>query len=213
MSKYLELKNLDIKNITISELKKINKGYISYVGYNNSHFRLKFPRMETPFGITKFNKEDKSNYELCLSIDGNKSKELKDFFLNLDKFIFDYVKNNKKMLKILLKEGEDINSLNDKYHSIVKPYQYYDTIKTKIGYDYKLNMFKIKLYNNYKKEMELTKDNIETLLPKFCELKGVLQISYIWFIDNKFGVTIKVLQGRPYYQKKIEEIEIIYDSD
>jgi hypothetical protein len=58
-----------------------------------------------------------------------------------------------------------------------------------------------------KQEIILTKDNIENILPKFCMLKGLIQISYLWTMDDKYGVTLHLLQGIPYYLKELELIE------
>ena len=61
--------------------------------------------------------------------------------------------------------------------------------------------------------MDVTYENIEQLLPKFSEVKALLQVSHVWFVSGKFGITIKILQGVVFAKESLSGLALLDDSD
>ena len=56
-------------------------------------------------------------------------------------------------------------------------------------------------------------DNIEQMIPKLSELKGLIQVSHVWFVSGKFGITIKLLQALTYPKESLSGLSLMDDSD
>ena len=71
----------------------------------------------------------------------------------------------------------------------------------------------LQLYGKNKDKLDVTFETIEQLLPKLSELKGLIQISNVWFVSKKFGITIKLLQGMVYPKETLSGFSLLDDSD
>ena len=51
------------------------------------------------------------------------------------------------------------------------------------------------------------------MLPKLSELKGLIQVSHVWFVSGKFGITLKLLQALTYPKESLSGLSLLDDSD
>ena len=159
---------------------------------DNKKIYVQFPFLRSPYGLSAFTDEGtgRTSYSLDLSFDpeNTEAMELHKKLQELDDIIVDTVATNskewlgKEFNKAVLKEAL--------YKPIVKPgkEQYAPTIKLKIlakpdgG-------FVPECYSMQKLPVEL--DSVE----KGQKVCAIVDLSQIWFIDNKFGVTIRLQQA------------------
>mgnify|MGYP000123771322 CR=1 FL=1 len=181
-------------NVNFSKLRKNKMGgkavYLSSTGNNKLY--LQFPYMRAPFGLSSYTDEatKKTSYSLDLSLDKSDPKaiDLAEKLTALDDLILKTVEANseewlgKKYALAVMKEAL--------YKPMVRPGKgdYASTIKLKILTDSKTGGFIPEAYNTRREKVEL--DAIE----KGQKVMAIVDINQIWFIDNKFGVTVRLQQ-------------------
>ena len=104
----------------------------------------------------------------------------------------------------------------NKYTSIVKESyneKYPGTFKVKVPIDWNTSQPAVQVYNKDKTKYDLTFDNIESVLPRLSEFKGLIQISHVWFVSGRFGITIKLLQAISYPTESLTGLTVTDDSD
>ena len=179
--------------VIFSKLRKNKNGGKSVYlnGPNNSKIQLEIPKMRAPFGLSTFTDEasKKISYSLDLSFDSDPAIEDLMKKLNmLDDIIIKTVADNsvewlgKKYGIPVIKEAL--------YKPLVKPGKgdYPSTMKLKILCDSKTGDFVPEAYNYRKENVELTS------IEKGQRVKCIIELSQIWFIDNKFGVSVRLQQ-------------------
>ena len=180
-------------NVNFSKLRKNKMGgkavYLSSSGNNKLYLQLPF--MRAPFGLSSYTDEatKKTSYSLDLSLDKGdpKTSELADTFTALDEYILKTVEANseewlgKKYGMAVMREAL--------YKPMVRPGKgdYASTVKLKILVD-KAGGFIPEAYNTRREKVEL--DAVE----KGQKVMAIVDINQIWFIDNKFGVTVRLQQ-------------------
>jgi hypothetical protein len=180
-------------SVQFSKLRKNkNGGKTVYLNSgDNKKIYIQFPFMRSPYGLSSFTDEGtgRTSYSLDLSFDPdnddamslhNKLKELDDIIVNT------VAKNSKEWL------GKDFNVEVLKqalYKPMVRPGkdQYPSTIKLKI-LTKPDGSFVPEAYSMQKQAVTL--DTIE----KGQKCMAIIDLNQIWFIDNKFGVTIRLQQ-------------------
>ena len=180
-------------SVQFSKLRKNkNGGKTVYLNSgDNKKIYIQFPFMRSPYGLSSFTDEGtgRTSYSLDLSFDPdndeamslhNKLKELDDIIVNT------VAKNSKEWL------GKDFNVEVLKqalYKPMVRPgkEQYPSTIKLKI-LTKPDGSFVPEAYSMQKQAVTL--DTIE----KGQKCMAIIDLNQIWFIDNKFGVTIRLQQ-------------------
>ena len=179
--------------VIFSKLRKNKNGGKSVYlnGQNNSKIQLEIPKMRAPFGLGTFTDEasKKTSYSLDLSFDSDPAiDDLMNKLKALDDIIIKTVADNsvewlgKKYGIPVIKEAL--------YKPLVKPGKadYPSTIKLKVLCDSKTGEFVPEAYNYKKENVELTS------IEKGQRVKCIVEISQIWFIDNKFGVSVRLQQ-------------------
>ena len=180
-------------NVNFSKLRKNKMGgkavYLSSTGNNKLY--IQFPFMRAPFGLSSYTDEatKKTSYSLDLSLDTSDPKcaDIADKLKALDEHILNTVAANseewlgKKYGMAVMKEAL--------YKPMVRPGKgdYASTIKLNILTD-KTGGFIPEAYNTRREKVEL--DAIE----KGQKVMAIVDINQIWFIDNKFGVTVRLQQ-------------------
>lgn len=172
--------------------KNKNGGRAVYLnGPGNSKIHLELPKMRAPFGLSTFTDEasKRMSYTLPLSFDAD---PLTDDFMNkmktLDDMIVKMVAENsvewlgKKYGIPVIKEAL--------YKPIVTPGKgdYPATIKLKVLNDPKTGEFIPEAYNQQRENVDLN------TIEKGQRIRCIIEINQIWFIDNKFGVSIRLQQ-------------------
>jgi len=180
-------------SVQFSKLRKNkNGGKAVYLNAgDNKKIYVQFPFMRSPYGLSAFTDEGtgRTSYSLDLSFDPDNTEamELHDKLKELDDIIVDTVaKNSKEWL------GKEFNVAVLKealYKPMIRPgkEQYPATIKLKI-LTKPDGDFVPEAYSMRKERVSL--DTIE----KGQKCMAIVDLNQIWFIDNKFGVTIRLQQ-------------------
>jgi hypothetical protein len=180
-------------SVQFSKLRKNkNGGKAVYLNAgDNKKIYIQFPFMRSPFGLSTFTDEGtgRTSYSLDLSFDpdNEQAMDLHNKLTELDDIIVNTVaKNSKEWL------GKEFNVAVLKealYKPMVRPgkEQYAATIKLKI-LTKPDGSFVPEAYSMQKQPVTL--DTIE----KGQKCMAIVDLNQIWFIDNKFGVTIRLQQ-------------------
>ena len=180
-------------SVNFSKLRKNkNGGKAVYLNAgDNKKLYIQFPFMRSPYGLSAFTDEGtgRTSYSLDLSFDPDNTEamELHDKLKALDEIIVNTVAENSKEWL-----GKDFNVEVLKqalYKPMVRPgkEQYPSTIKLKV-LTKPDGSFVPETYSIQKEQVSL--DSVE----KGQKCMAILDFNQIWFIDNKFGVTIRLQQ-------------------
>ena len=181
-------------SVGFSKLRKNkNGGKAVYLnGDNNKKLYIQLPFMRSPYGLSAYTDETsgRTSYSLDLSFDYDNADAmaLHDKLKQLDDIIVETVaKNSKEWL------GKEFNVAVLKealYKPLVRPgkEQYPATMKLKI-LTKPDGSFVPEAYNTKKESISL--DSVE----KGQKVLTIVDVNQIWFIDNKFGVTVRLQQA------------------
>lgn len=180
-------------SVQFSKLRKNkNGGKAVYLNTgDNKKIYIQMPFMRSPYGLSAFTDESsgRTSYSLDLSFDpdNEEAMSLHNKLSELDDIIVNTVAANSK--EWLGKEFNVEVLKQALYKPMVRPGkdQYPATIKLKI-LTKPDGSFVPEAYNMQKQPVSL--DTIEKGL-KVC---AIIDLNQIWFIDNKFGVTIRLQQ-------------------
>ena len=181
-------------SVGFSKLRKNkNGGKTVYLnGGDNKKLYLQLPFMRSPYGLSAFTDEGtgRTTYSLDLSFDSDNADamELHDKLKELDELIVNTVAENSK--EWLGKEFNVAVLREALYKPMVRPNKepYPSTLKLKIATKPD-GTFVPEAYNMQKEAVPL--DTIE----KGQKAMAIVDVSSIWFIDNKFGVTVRLQQA------------------
>src|SRR6056300_761588 len=181
-------------SVGFSKLRKNkNGGKAVYLnGDNNRKLYIQLPYMRSPYGLSAYTDETtgRTTYSLDLSFDTDNAEamELHEKLKELDEIIVNTVAENSK--EWLGKEFNVAVLREALYKPMVRPGKepYPSTLKLKIATKPD-GSFVPECYNVRKEPVSL--DTIE----KGQKVMAIVDVSSIWFIDNKFGVTIRLQQS------------------
>lgn len=180
-------------NVSFSKLRKNkNGGKAVYLNSSdNKKVFVQLPFMRSPYGLSVYTDEatGRTSYSLDISFDTDnaESAQFLESMAALDDIVVNMVADNskewlgKKFNVAVLKEAL--------YKPIVRPgkEQYPATMKLKI-LTKSDGSFVPEAYNMQRESVSL--DTIE----KGQKVLAIIDLNQIWFIDNKFGVTIRLQQ-------------------
>jgi|TARA_B000000475_G_scaffold130837_1_gene105404 hypothetical protein len=181
-------------SVGFSKLRKNkNGGKTVYLnGGDNKKLYIQLPFMRSPYGLSAFTDEGtgRTTYSLDLSFDPDNAEavELQEKLKELDDIIVNTVAENSK--EWLGKEFNVAVLREALYKPVVRPGKepYPSTLKLKIATKPD-GSFVPEAYNMKKEAVSL--DTIE----KGQKAMAIVDVSSIWFIDNKFGATIRLQQA------------------
>src|SRR6056300_1244545 len=180
-------------SVCFSKLRKNkNGGKTVYLnGGDNKKLYLQLPFMRSPYGLSAFTDEGtgRTTYSLDLSFDTDNAEamELHDKLKELDELIVNTVAENSK--EWLGKEFNVAVLREALYKPMVRPGKepYPSTVKLKIATKPD-GSFVPEAYSMQRESVPL--DSVE----KGQKVMAIVDLSSIGFIDNKFGVTIRLQQ-------------------
>jgi hypothetical protein len=180
-------------SVQFSKLRKNkNGGKAVYLNAgDNKKLYIQFPFMRSPYGLSAFTDEGtgRTSYSLDLSFDtdNDEAMALHDKLKELDDIIVNTVAANSK--EWLGKEFNVAVLKEALYKPMIRPgkEQYPSTIKLKI-LTKPDGAFVPEAYSMQKQSVSL--DTVE----KGQKCMAIVDFNQIWFIDNKFGVTIRLQQ-------------------
>ena len=189
----INVENFSVDNVQFSKILKNKRGGKQlFLNCGGKRFYVKLPELRAPFGLSKFEDENTGNvsYSLNLSLDGydeedHPNKDIFTRFKELDNRIIDHVLANSKELLGKEYTKEVLEAL---YKPMIREStgDYAPTLKLKVPfYDDK---FIPEAYNTDKELTDMT--NID----KGSKCKTLIEIAMIWFIDNKFGPSVRLSQ-------------------
>jgi len=179
--------------VTFSQLKKNKNGgkSVMLTRNNKKKLYLQLPFMRSPFGLSAFTDEatNKTSYSLDLSFDTDNedAMQLSSKLMKLDEIILKTVTENSKDW---LGKSYDINVIREAlYKPLVRQGKegYANTLKLKIQTN-QTGDFIPEAYSSDRELIQL--DEIERGQKCMC----IVEINQIWFIDNKFGVSVRLSQ-------------------
>lgn len=188
------LSDFDASSVSFSAL-RINKArgnktvYLS--GSNKSKLHIQFPWMRAPFGLSSFTDAatGRTSYSLDLSFDKDNEELMmcQQKLEELDDIVVKTVEaNSKEWLGKPFKAAVLKEAL---YKPLIRPGKddYPSTIKMKVMVD-KDEKFIPEAYNMRQEQVDMS------TLEKSMKVITIAEIASIWFIDNKFGVTVRLQQ-------------------
>ncbi len=181
-------------DVGFSKLRKNkNGGKTVYLNSgDNKKLYIQLPFLRSPYGLSAFTDEGtgRTTYSLDLSFDNDNAEamELHDKLKELDEIIVNTVAENSK--EWLGKEFNVAVLREALYKPMVRPSKepYPSTLKLKIATKPD-GSFVPEAYSMKRESVPL--DSIE----KGQTVMAIVDVSSIWFIDNKFGVTIRLQQA------------------
>jgi hypothetical protein len=189
------LSDFDASSVSFSAL-RINKArgnktvYLS--GSNKGKLNIQFPWMRAPFGLSSFTDAatGRTSYSLDLSFDKDNEELMmcQQKLEELDDLVVKTVEaNSKEWLGKTFKAAVLKEAL---YKPLIRPGKedYPSTIKMKVMVDQKTDKFIPEAYNMRQEQVEMS------ALEKGMKVITIAEIASIWFIDNKFGVTVRLQQ-------------------
>jgi len=194
MSNNIQVSNqFEPSTVIFSALKKNKNGGKSVVltRGDKKKLYLQLPFMRSPFGLSAFTDEstNKTSYSLDLSFDNDneEAQELATKLRELDEIILNTVATNSKEW---LGKKYDINVIREAlYKPLVRQGKegYADTLKLKVQTNAS-GEFISEVYNSNREQISM--DDIERGQKCMC----IVEIGQVWFIDNKFGVSVRLSQ-------------------
>jgi|TARA_B110000858_G_scaffold85484_2_gene98756 hypothetical protein len=194
MSNNIQVSNqFEPSGVIFSALKKNKNGGKSVVltRSDKKKLYLQLPFLRSPFGLSAFTDEstNKTSYSLDLSFDNDneEGQELANKLRELDEIILNTVATNSKEW---LGKKYDINVIREAlYKPLVRPGKegYADTLKLKVQTN-SSGDFVSEVYNSDRDQISM--DEIERGQRCMC----IVEIGQVWFIDNKFGVSVRLSQ-------------------
>lgn len=185
-----KIADFDVNTLTFSAVRKNDKGgravYLNSNGGQKLLFQL--PQMRAPFGLSEFTDKatGRTSYSLNLSLDDEKVRTV---FQSIDDKILEFVVANSEAC---LGKRYSIDIMREAlFKSAIKPGKdnYAPTLQLKVlpGRDGK--GYAVEAYNSAKQPVELA------TLEKGQGIITIIEINQIWFVDNKFGVSIRLQQA------------------
>ncbi len=192
------INTLDLNNLVFSGLRKNAKGgkmiYVNCVGGGKAHFEL--PTLRSPFGLSSFTDQNSGvvSYSLQLSLD---DASLVDKIRSIESHVLNHVISNSEEL-LGRKYSEDVikQALFKSCIHESKDGKYAPTMKLKVAVrDGKF------IPEAYDTSRCLT--SLDTL-QKGQKVKTIVDFNQVWIIDNKFGLSVRLLQALLYPSSELK---------
>jgi hypothetical protein len=185
-----KIADFDVNSLTFSAVRKNDKGgravYLNSNGGQKLLFQL--PQMRAPFGLSEFTDKatGRTSYSMNLSLDDEK---VRNVFQSIDNKVLEFVVANSEAC---LGKKYSVDIMREAlFKSAIKPGKdnYAPTLQLKVlpGRDGK--GYAVEAYNSAKQPVELA------TLEKGQGIITIIEINQIWFVDNKFGVSIRLQQA------------------
>jgi len=203
--KPIHANEFDVSDLTFSKVRK-NKmgGKAIYISNKGNKLYMQLPALRAPFGLSSLVDPNSGNtsYSLDLSLDVTDSDENEKFvkiLRQIDTKIIDEIHKHSSILFGKKHKRETMEEVM--YRPLVKEPkdpQYAPMMKLKVYKD-PSGDFTANAFNTDREKVVL--DQLE----KGCTVTTIVEFTQIWFIDTKFGVTVKLNQMRTSPSNKLEE--------
>lgn len=183
------INELDVSSLVFSGLRKNAKGgkmvYVNLAGGTKAHFEL--PTLRSPFGLSSFTDQNSgvTSYSLDLSLEDT---SVIDKVRQIENAVLDHVtKNSEELLGKRYNEDVIKQALFKSCIRESKDGKYAPTLKLKI----------ITRDGKFVPEAYDSSRCMTTLdtLQKGQRVKTIVDFNQVWIIDNKFGLSVRLLQA------------------
>jgi hypothetical protein len=204
MSSVVRPKSFSVSNVTFSQLKLLESGgKQAYVNYDGRPLLMQVGSLETPFGLSVFDKTNPPKYSVDLKLQGYDdptnnatNAQIYDAMHALDEFMIQQgVKNGKAWFKtevnvdmVRMLYTPTVRFAKDAEGN-VKPYP--PTLKVQLRQ--RDGTFEAKVYDDRKNVLDVP---LEDILVKKAFLTVLIQCTGVWFAGGKFGLSWKAVQIR-----------------
>jgi hypothetical protein len=205
MSTVVTPASFDLKNVSFSAVKSLESGgKQAYLNYNGKPLVMQVGPLETPFGMSVFDKAGPPKYSVDLKLRGYDdpsnnpvTSSIYNMLHSLDEFMLDQgVKNatswfkGTKSREVLSELYSPTVKFSKDQEGNLKPYP--PTIKLQLRQ--RDGKFETAVYDE--KKRPLTDVPLEDILVKGTVMTALIQCTGVWFAGAKFGVSWKALQIR-----------------
>jgi hypothetical protein len=235
----MKASNFDFSKVTFSDVKKLGKGKMVYVNMNSDKIILQTPKMNIPFGISRWrepNADDNKgdSFRLGLSFYGEENNnDIREFKKNLSQFddmIVQKIKENSK--EWLNKPNVSMEVIQDAYYvpniksSVDKEGKEYPSrLEIKLdrqrdGEEFTGRFVSNKKFNHdilifdeNKNLIDLNESNYDSVIPKGCHAICIIELVYV-SITAKISCKWKLVQAKVFKNKRaITDYAIIDEED
>lgn len=210
-SKVIKAEKFKASSINFSETIKVNKygGKTVYANYNGGPLRLQMPKMNLPFGVSKYQNPDKPDeikYSLEMSF-ANLPDEILTELKNMEEKIIAFAEEKSKEL---FKKQQSKDLLLEFYKSFIKYAEsddgeridkYAPRMKAKIyneGKNFKVDAFESEKVNGSYPKINITEDDVDEIIQKGAKCEAIIECTGIWVVNKTFGVSWKLAQVKIY---------------
>jgi hypothetical protein len=221
MTSVLLANEVDINNITFTEIKKNTMGghnvLLNYCnGGRNGPLIIQTPRMRAPFGADRQEPEGGGASRFTVNLTINESDTIAPFYdlvKELEDFILDSSVKYSEQWFGKKKSKDVVSELMRSVIKYPKDSKYDPTIKLKLPYNDKGAQFTLEDSNKQPINAWNGNEVDITAIPRGSELICVLQCTGINFIGKtQFGIGFKILKARVFQGNVLHNIAII-DED
>ena len=204
----------NLNKVQFSELKRQQSGFVSWVNFNEKgslkRIYVKTPKMFAPFGATNYNPNNvaamNNKFAVALSFKGEDTNkeiaDLKTLLGGLDKLVIDHTCSHKDWSKQINKKKCSRDVIESSYTRVLKEveedakFPALFNLKAQINWRDGVPCVGTKVYNTQKESLPIDFDNFGQVLPKLTDMKCIFQVASVWFINKKFGLTVKLVQAK-----------------
>lgn len=208
----------NLKNVSFSDLKKQKSGYVSWINVKDKgrmkRIYVKTPKMFAPFGATNYNAGgdavNTKKFSVALSFKGEENNKeisnLKTLLQKLDECVIDKTYNDKEWRSQISKNKVSRDVVETNYTRVLrereeeenseKNYPALVNLKAQVNWKDGEPSVGTKVYDTNKNQLDINFDNFSEVIPKLTDLKCVFQVASVWFINKKFGLTLKLVQAK-----------------
>lgn len=214
--KVIHISQFNAKNLVPSAPKRNQNGGLRIdldykdPNLNGSHYLIQTPKLRLPFGMQQYDgKDDKSNsYSLSLSLDNYRDLSNHECeFLKGIKSIDEHIKalaieNSQAWFRKAMKKDviDELFSSSIKESSDWPP-----TMRCKLPF-YQ-GKFNCDFYDQSRQ-----KCNVDSII-QGCHIIGLVNVTSIWFVNNRFGVSWQLKQLQVFQPPKYDTFLITGDND
>ena len=217
----LRVQDLDTSKLSFSSVKDRNGRKSVYLYYDKKRLYLQLPKLRAPFGVSSYKNSEKKHLDLSLSgVDPRDDiAQVIEKLRAIDTFIVGAgVKNSTEWFG----SKKDKETVNGNYSKSVrestnKEKSYPPTFRQKFVRDREGN-YTVVVFDSKKEVVDLETSDLEEVVTKGTEVKSLVQVVGLWFMERKgevqFGVDYRAYQMKvtpP--QQRIKGYAFLDDSD
>lgn len=184
------INELDVSSLTFSALRRNPKGgKMIYINYGSSRTEVELPSMRAPFGLSAYTDQASGNvsYTMNLSVDDS---EVLAKLRDIETAVLAHVtKNSAEILGKVYTADVIKTVLFKSFIQESKDGKYAPTLKVKVMYDSRNQTFGPEAYDSDRNLTSIDK------LQKGQTVRTIIDFNQIWCVDNKFGVSVRLLQA------------------